>query len=150
MPNTSEPDKILIYSPFPSYNSFLRDVSHGRPASSDIWFSTSVIRQALNVHGIKFVEIYGSLSQAKRIQNLQNFMTADREGPRVLIISNVGSIGLNIHKANIVIFFVSSIIIELNLHDGTSNWFYCRVANGANLKMHKPLVAFIDILRQNL
>lgn len=57
------------------------------------------------------VSIHGQLSQKKRVDMLREFRQSGREGARVLLISNVGAVGLNIACANILIILVRA-------HDG--------------------------------
>ncbi len=54
------------------------------------------------------MEINGKKSMTARNTDLIAFKKAGREGPRVLILSNVGLTGLNIAEANILIILVSS------------------------------------------
>ncbi|KAJ3525636.1 hypothetical protein NM688_g8374 [Phlebia brevispora] len=83
----TEPDKIVIFSPFPMHN--------------------MLIRKLLRLYGIECIEINGTMSLKKRAENLAKFMNSDANGPRVLLVSNIGTVGLNIDKANILIFFGS-------------------------------------------
>lgn len=56
--------------------------------------------------GIEYVAIYGEVSQRSRVEKLRQFRESGRDGARVLILSNVGSVGLNIACANILIIVV--------------------------------------------
>ena len=58
------------------------------------------------MHKIDAFELNGEISVAQRARVLRDFMASDRDGVRVLIVSNVGSVGLNIDRANILIFYV--------------------------------------------
>jgi superfamily II DNA/RNA helicase len=60
----------------------------------------------LKANGIKTLSIHGGLSQAVRSKRLEEFKSSGREGVRVLLISNVGAVGLNIAFANILIILV--------------------------------------------
>lgn len=62
----------------------------------------------LEANGIKAVTMHGGMSQQKRVDLLNQFRFCDRNGARVLLISNVGSVGLNIACANILIIVVRS------------------------------------------
>lgn len=62
--------------------------------------------QVLEANGIKVVTMHGSMSQLKRVDLLNQFRFCDSNGARVLLISNVGSVGLNIACANILIIVV--------------------------------------------
>ncbi|TFK77707.1 hypothetical protein K466DRAFT_508186, partial [Polyporus arcularius HHB13444] len=79
----SPPDKVVIYVAFPSNN--------------------YLIKKVLSFYGISCVEINGKKSMTARNTDLIAFKKAGREGPRVLILSNVGLTGLNIAEANILI-----------------------------------------------
>lgn len=69
--------------------------------------NTRVISQVLNVYGIKHLSIHGSLSLRRRSALIEKFKASDANGPRVLIISSVGTTGLNLAWANILICIVS-------------------------------------------
>ena len=62
--------------------------------------------QVLEAHGIKVVTMHGGMSQKKRVDLLNEFRYCTRKGARVLLISNVGSVGLNIACASILIIVV--------------------------------------------
>ena len=62
--------------------------------------------QVLKANGIEALTMHGSMSQKKRMELLRQFRECDRRGARVLLISNVDSVGLNIACANIVIIVV--------------------------------------------
>ena len=62
--------------------------------------------QLLEWHEIKVVTMHGGMSQEKRVALLNEFRLCDRDGARVLLISNVGSIQLNMACANILIIVV--------------------------------------------
>ncbi|KAI6097725.1 P-loop containing nucleoside triphosphate hydrolase protein [Pisolithus croceorrhizus] len=64
------PDKIVVFSLFPSSNQILIDI--------------------LSLCGIKVVEIHGKMPLQRRRENLFKFKSAARNGPRVLILSGVG------------------------------------------------------------
>ena len=82
-------DKILVYSAFPLNN--------------------DLIIHVLGLFGHHAVEINGSMTAKARSTALHNFKNSTFEnGPRILIVSNVGTIGLNIPEANILIQMVSS------------------------------------------
>jgi hypothetical protein len=50
--------------------------------------------------------IEGKDTQRKRVETLQEFKRSGRDGPRVLLISSVGALGLNIAFANILVIVV--------------------------------------------
>ena len=58
------------------------------------------------------VEIDGSVRPKERVARLGRFKAAQREDPRVLLLSSVGTVGLNIPFANILICIVSSFRFE--------------------------------------
>ncbi|KIN92956.1 hypothetical protein M404DRAFT_172153, partial [Pisolithus tinctorius Marx 270] len=83
-PVSKEPDRIIIFSAFPSSNAAIVDV--------------------LKLHGVKALELHGKLSPAKRKSVLNEFCRSTRvAGARVLILSMVGMVGLNLACANIMI-----------------------------------------------
>lgn len=80
-------DKILIYSAFPLNN--------------------ELIIHVLGLFGRIAVQINGSMSAKNRSAALRQFKESTvTQGPRILIISNVGTVGLNIPEANILIQMV--------------------------------------------
>ncbi|KAG6903925.1 hypothetical protein DXG01_013848 [Tephrocybe rancida] len=85
--------KIIIYQEFPSLGPLLRNI--------------------LTLYGIKHVYIDGQTSFQKRNKIVKAF----REDPtiRVIIISSVGSTGLNLTIACIIIFLVSESFIQINV-----------------------------------
>lgn len=64
-------------------------------------------------HGIEVLSIHGKHSQRQRIATLERFRSSGRDGPRVLLISNVGSVGLNIAFANILVIVVRQYALML-------------------------------------
>lgn len=62
--------------------------------------------QALAVNGIKCLTMHGNLSTAKRQEVLETFQDPE-SGYQVLLMSDVGTCGLNIQAAHIIIFIVS-------------------------------------------
>jgi superfamily II DNA/RNA helicase len=60
----------------------------------------------LNHNNIEVLVIEGNNNQRKRMATLQEFKSSGRKGPRVLLISSVGALGLNIAFANVLIIVV--------------------------------------------
>ena len=58
----------------------------------------------MNLHGVDMLAIDGSMSYEKRDEVVSKFHMPG--GPRVFLFSSVGSAGLNLSIADIVIFFV--------------------------------------------
>lgn len=79
------PDKIVIFS------AFTKNVPR--------------IREVLLLHNIAFSTYNGSMNAMQRKDTIKDFRTAN--GPRVLLMSKVGSQGLNLDCANILIVLVS-------------------------------------------
>ncbi|KAH9011667.1 P-loop containing nucleoside triphosphate hydrolase protein [Lactarius pseudohatsudake] len=79
----SMPDKIIVYCYFLT--------------------SFKLIQMVFDHHKIDVLTIDGKMKQRERISTLEKFKNSGRNGPRVLLISNVGSLGLNIAFANILI-----------------------------------------------
>ncbi|EIW79437.1 hypothetical protein CONPUDRAFT_73886 [Coniophora puteana RWD-64-598 SS2] len=82
-PIEGKPDKIIVYSGFPSSNHIIGDV--------------------FDVYGIKYLECNGEVDVKDRAPVLDEFRAAGRDGPRVLILSGAGMFGLNLADANIMI-----------------------------------------------
>ncbi|KAH7919437.1 hypothetical protein BV22DRAFT_1023013 [Leucogyrophana mollusca] len=66
------PDKIVVYSVFPSSNKIICDI--------------------FKLFGIQYLELNGQTPMAKRQDVINQFRDADRDGPRVLILSGIGSV----------------------------------------------------------
>ncbi|KAF7965457.1 hypothetical protein HWV62_43479 [Athelia sp. TMB] len=76
------PDRMVVYSAFPSSN--------------------PVITTVLDLYGIEYAIYNGSMSDTARLKSLAAFKD-EKAGPRVLLLSNVGSVGLNLDFANVLI-----------------------------------------------
>jgi len=61
----------------------------------------------LELHGIASVSLHGKLSQKQRAEILDGFRTAGPGQPRVMLMSGVGAVGLNMSFASILIIAVS-------------------------------------------
>ncbi|KAA1479710.1 hypothetical protein DENSPDRAFT_750710, partial [Dentipellis sp. KUC8613] len=77
------PDKVVLYSFFP--------------------MNFDLMTGILEANGIKVAAMSGSQSMAIRASILRQFTQSGRDGIRVLILSGVGTVGLNIAEANILI-----------------------------------------------
>lgn len=62
--------------------------------------------KVLNIHNIKFVVVNGNRSLQERQKAITAFREASADGPRVLILSNVGTAGLNLAFACIIVCLV--------------------------------------------
>ncbi|EJF55641.1 hypothetical protein DICSQDRAFT_73286 [Dichomitus squalens LYAD-421 SS1] len=82
-PSDAGPDRIVVYVAFPQNN--------------------NLIAQVLKLHGIECYAVNGLKSQGNRDKALGEFQQSERGGRRVLLLSNVGAVGLNIPGANILI-----------------------------------------------
>ncbi|KAK7677244.1 hypothetical protein QCA50_019838 [Cerrena zonata] len=76
-------DKIVVYSAFV--------------------INTRYIKQVLNVHEIQYLSIDGGMTVARRTKVIHQFRTSGVDGPRVLLVSIVGTTGLNLPFANILV-----------------------------------------------
>lgn len=63
------------------------------------------MRQILKLHGVDCVWIDGRTPYEKRAETVTKFKTDP--DCRVLLFSKVGTVGLNLSRANVVIFLVS-------------------------------------------
>ncbi|EMD31654.1 hypothetical protein CERSUDRAFT_127231 [Gelatoporia subvermispora B] len=82
-PPGAGPDKIVVYIAFPS--------------------NLDIIGNVLTLHGIRWVTINGAMTVHARQKALREFKNAGREGPRVMIMSGVGMVGMNIAFANLLV-----------------------------------------------
>jgi hypothetical protein len=60
----------------------------------------------LKLHGIKAVEIHGKVKPRQRTAILKSFQDSGVDDARVLVMSNVGTTGLNLQCANIMVVMV--------------------------------------------
>ena len=67
----------------------------------------------LRVNGIESLSLHGGLNQKQRTEVLAEFRVGGPTTPRVLLMSSVGSVGLNMSFANIMIVAVSRIGADL-------------------------------------
>ena len=67
---------------------------------------TSSQSQVLQRNNIQVLSIHGKHKQRERMATLEKFKSSGHDGPRVLLVSNVGSVGLNIAFANILVIVV--------------------------------------------
>ncbi|EED80799.1 predicted protein [Postia placenta Mad-698-R] len=81
--NDSKPDKIVLYMAFPS--------------------TFSVLLPILRLYGFAFVTVTGDMPPAKRAAMLKQFARGGRDGARLLILSAVGLVGVNLAIACILI-----------------------------------------------
>ena len=82
-----QPDKIVLVNSLPLMN--------------------PVITQILRLHNIDVYEMTGKMSMKARDEALKSFSAkTSRDGQRVLLMSEVGTVGLNIDCANVIIFIV--------------------------------------------
>ena len=70
----------------------------------------------LRHNDIKSVAIHGKITPPQRVKILEDFKKGGRDDARVLLISNVGSVGLNIAFANILIIVVSARTYDYNYY----------------------------------
>lgn len=90
---TGSPDKIVIFAAWPSSNEQILDV--------------------LSVYGIRnVVTVNGKMSPKARKAAVDQFKMPD--GPRIMILSGVGTTGLNLQIAHILIIVVSLLNFVLN------------------------------------
>src|SRR5882724_9305841 len=59
--------------------------------------------QVLKLHGISTLEVNGNLTAKQRQDSVTKFRQSNSDGPRVLILSEVGIVGLNLPCANILL-----------------------------------------------
>ncbi|KZP14422.1 hypothetical protein FIBSPDRAFT_684637, partial [Athelia psychrophila] len=76
-------DRIVIYSAFPS--------------------SSEVITDVLRVYGVELLEFNGSMSEKAKAESLAEFKSEEDGTRRVMLLSSVGTTGLNLDFANVLI-----------------------------------------------
>jgi superfamily II DNA/RNA helicase len=72
--------------------------------------------QVLDLHKIKCIELNGKMSPSARNNALTRFRRGGRDDARVLILSMVGTSGLNIAFANLLIMMVCRHFVWLNVY----------------------------------
>lgn len=100
----TRPDKIVIFSTFVKYNHILVAVR------LDIKFCLpvlTIVHKTLRGFDIDVLELNGKVPAKKRHAVLSEFRGNSETTPRVLLLSSIGSVGLNIDVANVVIMLVS-------------------------------------------
>ncbi|PPQ82663.1 hypothetical protein CVT26_001000 [Gymnopilus dilepis] len=90
-------NKVAVFQDFPSLGSVLRNVR----VTNNLLMPAEVI-QVLELYGIEHLYIDGQTSYEKRSRIVHQFNTDCTV--RVLIFSSVGSVGLNLARANTIIF----------------------------------------------
>lgn len=103
----STPDKIVLYSYFTSSFELIKKVIRSHHFNTTR--TKHLLKQVLEHHGIQILSIHGNVPPTQRAKILQQFKQSGRDDPRVLLISNVGSEGLNVAFANILIIIVSAV-----------------------------------------
>jgi SNF2 family DNA or RNA helicase len=77
------------------------------------FFWLNVAFQILDLHGIHALELNGQTPMRKRKGILDEFRSSTRpKGTRVLILSGVGMVGLNLACANIMLVMVSALLSQ--------------------------------------
>lgn len=89
------------------------------------------------MYGIGSLAINGSMSYDQRDKVVEKFKVEDQH--RVLIFTKIGTVGLNLTVANVLILLVR-IIFTIFQHSLT---FSCRISNGPTPMKRKRLVASI-------
>jgi hypothetical protein len=101
-PGAKRTDKIVVYQEFISHSAHLKKVcllSSFRPGIRPNFV------QLFELNGIDCMLLNGTMSLKARQANVEKFFQDDT-GPRVLIMSKVGMTGLNLSRANHMIFMV--------------------------------------------
>lgn len=135
-PPLSLPDKIVMYVAFPSTLTVLLPVSLSSILASTI---SNLRFQILALFGLKYIEVTGRLAPAARAAALKAFEQGGRDDPRILILSNVGMVGLNIACANILIIVVRSVSISCSCCS-----LHHRTRSGRLKRIHSSSVGFGD------
>ena len=97
------PDKVVVYCEFPSAFVQIRHVGGFLP----VIYYHSLCHQVLKLHNIQSLELHGNVPIAQRPEVTRRFTSSTRDGPRVLLMTTVGLVGLNLPCANILVKVVS-------------------------------------------
>jgi hypothetical protein len=98
--------KVLIYAEFPSMTPLLQNASTDDQSKILAQLTLDSI-QVLKLYGIESLSINGAIPFKQRDMLVEEFVHKP-DSPRVLIFSSIGSAGLNLPIADVVIFFVSN------------------------------------------
>ena len=108
--------RVLLYTRFKRNFPMITSVCFtSQPAL--LFVGTNQQQKVLNVHGIQSASIHGSLTPAQRQKVVTEF-SKPASTTQVLLCSDVGSTGLNIQAANIILLIVSDKTF-CNCHQGT-------------------------------
>lgn len=99
-------DRIVIYSAFPSSSQVISDVRVLQLTFHEQ--AHSRIPKVLRLYGIEILEFNGSMSEKAKAEALAEFKSEDEGTRRVMLLSSVGTTGLNLDFANVLIIVVSS------------------------------------------
>jgi superfamily II DNA/RNA helicase len=103
-PPAKRPRKVLVFIMYDLHRQIASIVSEDLCSEAEIDIDVGV-GQALTLKGLKCLEYDGKMSLAARQQAVDRFERDDEV--RVMLISNVGTTGLNLTMASVVIFVVS-------------------------------------------
>lgn len=103
-PDDQPRDKIVVYTICVANTKFIKQVCGLKPSITLIL----IFAQVLSVMGINHLSIDNSMTINIRSKVLNEFRASGETGPRVLIVSSVGSNDLNLACANIMIALVSN------------------------------------------
>lgn len=106
-------DRIVIYSAFPSSSNVIMDVSNS--SSYVIYTILTPQPQVLKLYGVEALEFNGSMTDKARSDSLAAFKDEKAGTPRVMLLSNVGTTGLNLDFANVLIIIVCASYANTNL-----------------------------------
>lgn len=77
--------------------------------------SNKSLFQVLKLYDIDVVEFNGSMTEKAKALSLANFKSEEPGTARVMLLSNVGTTGLNLDFANVLIIIVRNFILTFNL-----------------------------------
>lgn len=96
------PDKIVLFIAFPEHNEYIKAV---RVFLFLVRATDDDVCQIFRFHNIETMEVHGAKSRKSRSETLKAFRESTR--PSVLIVSSVGTTGLNLDCACILIVAVN-------------------------------------------
>lgn len=129
------PDKILLFSAFPLNNSVIFPV--GTSIAQRAHCVTDLL-QLMDAYGIKCELLNGHQNEGQKKGAIERFKTSGRDGARVLLMSSVGTVGLNLTCAHIVIFLVRIPLFTFCIPDQI---FRCRTPYGLRKRTVRPSAA---------
>ncbi len=144
------PDKIVVYCEFPSAFIQIKQVRN----SLSLPCYHSPYCQILKLHNIQTLELHGDVPITQRPEVTRRFVSATQDGPRVLLMTTVGLVGLNLPCSNILVKLVgvyclfSSILYTYSCRPKIGRHKMMSSLSDASIATHSPRLCMFTVLLQ--